>query len=159
MSELGRADEVASLVDFDRLIEPQEFSAPDGYADLKNFNEALCAHCLAHPTLVFEPSDNTTKKGHQSDNLSQDEDTGPIGDLLTMIGEAVKGYQKSHPVDPSHPFLAQQPSRWTYDIWATILGSQGHQDPHIHRSGWLSGCYYARIPDAITSNEIGRAHV
>jgi len=82
MSELGRADEVASLVDFDRLIEPQEFSAPDGYADLKNFNEALCAHCLAHPTLVFEPSDNTTKKGHQSDNLSQDEDTGPIGDLL-----------------------------------------------------------------------------
>ncbi len=156
LAELGRSQEVADLVDFDRLIERQEFAAPEGYVDLNGFNEALCAHCLAHPSLVYEPGDNTTKKGHQTGNLSLDEDTGPVGHLLKMIEKAVREYQDSHPVDTSHPFLAQRPDRWNYDIWATVLGSQGHQDPHIHRSGWLSGCYYAKIPDVISADSKSR---
>ena len=152
LAELGQSEKVAELVDFDRLIESGEFKAPEGYTDLKSFNEALCAYCLAHPSLVYEPGKNTTMKGHQSGNLSLDEDKGPIAHLLEMIGKAVHAYQESHPVDPSHPFLAQRPDRWSYDIWATILGSQGHQAAHIHRSGWLSGCYYAKIPDVITAD-------
>jgi tetratricopeptide (TPR) repeat protein len=155
--ELGRDEELAGLVDFDRLIENKDLTAPQDYADLKSFNEALCEHCLAHPSLVYEPSQNTTMKGHQTGNLSKDEDQGPVVHLLEMIGEAVRDYQKSRPTDASHPFLARQPARWDYDIWATILGSQGHQAPHIHRSGWLSGCYYARIPDVITADAKDRA--
>lgn len=77
--ELGRMDDMAELVDFDRLIEKLEFTAPDGYSDLNGFNEALCAHCLAHPSLVFEPGEKTTMKGHQTGNLSLDADTGPVG--------------------------------------------------------------------------------
>ncbi len=152
LAELDRNDEVAALVDFEGLIEKSAFTAPKGYADLKSFNEALCAYCLAHPSLAYEPGEITTKKGHQSGNLSLDEDQGPVADLLAMIEKAVREYQGSHPVDASHPFLAQRPDRWKYDIWATVLGSQGHQTPHIHRSGWLSGCYYAKIPDVITAD-------
>lgn len=156
-AELGQTGTVAELVDFDRFVETQEFATPESYADLKSFNEALCAHCMAHPSLTYEPSENTTMKGHQTGNLSLDENQGPIGDLLEMIEKAVRDYQDTHPVDPSHPFLAQQPTRWKYDIWATILGSQGHQAPHIHRSGWLSGCYYAKIPDVVTAESKNQA--
>lgn len=152
LAELGRNDEMAELVDFDRLVQQQDFEAPDGYADLRRFNEALCAHCLSHESLEYEPGENTTMKGHQTGNLSEDENQGPIADLLKMIEKAVRDYQASHPTDASHPFLAQRPERWSYNIWATILGSQGHQASHIHRSGWLSGCYYARIPDVITAD-------
>jgi len=152
LAELGRGAEVAALVDFDRLIEKREFDAPAGFADLADFNDALCAHCLNHPSLVFEPSDNTTMQGHQTGILSHDKDMGPIGPLLELIDAAVRDYQSSHPIDGSHPFLAQQPTRWNYDIWGTVLGAQGHQAPHIHRSGWLSGCYYAKIPDAINAD-------
>ena len=155
--ELGRNDAVDALVDFDRLIEVKDFSAPEGYADLKSFNAALCDHCLAHPSLKYEPSDNTTMKGYQTGNLSLDENQGPIAHLLEMIGMAVKEYQDSHADDPPHPFLARKPARWEYDIWATVLGSQGHQAPHIHRSGWLSGCYYARIPDVISPDSDSQA--
>jgi len=157
LTELGRTSEVVDLVDFDRLIEQKEFMAPDGYEDISSFNEALCAHCLTHPSLVYEPSENTTMKGHQTGILSHDENMGPIGPLLEMITQAVKDYQISHPVDPMHPFLAQQPSQWTYDIWGTVLGSQGHQASHIHRSGWLSGCYYAKIPDVIRAGSDDQA--
>jgi uncharacterized protein (TIGR02466 family) len=155
--ELGRSEDVAGLVDFDRLIEKQEFEPPEGFADLKSFNEALCTHCLAHKSLEYEPSENTTMNGHQTGNLSLDLDQGPIAHLLEMIGKAVRSYQESHPIDPSHPFLSQRPEHWKYDIWATVLGSQGHQAPHIHRSGWLSGCYYAKIPDVITAESKTRS--
>ena len=154
--ELGRSDDVAALVDFDRLIESRDFSPPAGFANLQEFNAALCAHCMSHPSLTFEPSENTTMKGHQTGNLSKDDDQGPVADLLKLIDDAVRDYQTSHPLDPVHPFLASQPKQWTYDIWATILGSQGHQAPHIHRSGWLSGCYYAKIPDVISAESTSR---
>jgi len=157
LAELGQTTKVAGLVDFDRLIESRDFAAPEGYADLTSFNQALCTHCLSHPSLVYEPGENTTTKGHQTGNLSRDENRGPIGPLLEMIEVAVRNYQTLHPIDPSHPFLAQQPAKWTYDIWGTILGSQGHQASHIHRSGWLSGCYYARIPDVISADSNDKA--
>ncbi len=157
VAELGRTAEVAGLVDFDRLIESRDFAAPAGYADVTSFNQALCTHCLTHPSLVYEPSENTTMKGHQTGILSRDENMGPIGALLEMIDAAVRDYQTSHPIDPAHSFLAQQPAKWTYDIWGTILGSQGHQASHIHRSGWLSGCYYAKIPDVISADSVDKA--
>ena len=30
-----------------------------------------------------------------------------------------------------------------------ILQAQGHQRPHIHPSGWLSGVYYVRVPRSV----------
>ncbi|MDA7946726.1 MAG: tetratricopeptide repeat protein [Hyphomicrobiaceae bacterium] len=149
--ELGRTGEVNELVDFDRLIATVDLKPPPTFANLEAFNAALCAHCTSHPSLTFEPSENTTMKGHQTGNLSKDEDQGPVAHLLKMIDDAVRDYQRTHPLDPTHPFLSSQPTQWTYDIWATVLGSQGHQASHIHRSGWLSGCYYAKIPDVITA--------
>lgn len=47
------------------------------------------------------------------------------------------------------------PANWKYDVWATILGTQGHQSPHIHRSDWLSGCYYDKIPKVMESRASG----
>jgi len=164
-SELGMDSEAADLVDFDRLIEVKDFSVPNGYADLKSFNTALCDHSLAHPSLVYEPSGKSTTKGYQTTNLAESEDQGPVALLLAMIDEAVREYQETHPIDPSHAFLAQRPERWDFFIWATVLGSQGHQASHFHGSGWLSGVYYAKIPDVILGDsetqagwiEFGRA--
>jgi tetratricopeptide (TPR) repeat protein len=164
-SELGKSDEVAELVDFDRLIEVKEFSAPDGYPDLKSFNDALCAHCLAHPSLAYEPDGVSTIKGYQTANFMWDEDRGPIAPLLEMIDEGVRDYQETHPIDQSHPFLAQRPKNWDFFIWGTVLDAQGHQGSHIHPHGWLSGVYYPRIPDVISADsetqpgwiEFGRA--
>ncbi len=156
-SELGHNDEAAHLVDFEKLIEVKDVSVPDGYADLKSFNHALCSHSLAHPSLDYEPTGKSTKKGHQTTNLAEDEDQGPVADLLAAIDDTVRNYQNSHPVDQSHPFLAQRPDRWDTYIWATVLGSQGHQSSHIHPSGWLSGVYYAKIPDVVSANSESQA--
>lgn len=150
--ESGKLDELAALVDFDRLIETKTFSPPDDFANLETFNAALNSHCLKHPNLKFEPSGKSTTKGHQTTRFNEDQNLGPVAALLELINQAVRDYQDSHPIDAAHPFLARQPGRWSINIWGTVLGSQGHQASHIHPSGWLSGVYYSKIPDIITAD-------
>lgn len=152
LGALGDTRALHHLVDFDRLIQLTQFDAPPGHDSLKAFNQALAEHCLAHPTLTFEPQDNTTVKGHQSGDLMIGE-KGPVAQLATMIMTATEHYQKAVPADPAHPFLAGSPAKCWVNAWATILGDGGHQATHVHRSGWLSGVYYVQVPDAIGANE------
>ena len=164
LAELGRDAQAAGLVDFDRMIAVTDLSAPEGYADMAAFNDAVCAHSLAHPTLEYEPAGKSTQRGHQSTNLAEG-DQGPIAPLLQMIETAVADYRETHPLDPSSEFLAQRPDAWEIYIWATVLDSQGHQAAHLHPSGWLSGVYYAKVPGVVAANpeseegwiEFGRA--
>jgi len=153
LQELGRMDEWSALVDFDRLIQGQEIALPAGYSDMTAFNKALCDHCINHPSLEYEPADNTTTKGHQTGNLAKADEPGPIGALIDAINTAVGTYRERHPIDPAHPYLAQRPKQWDFDIWGTVLSSQGHQASHIHRSAWLSGVYYAGLPDVISGDD------
>jgi uncharacterized protein (TIGR02466 family) len=60
---------------------------------------------------------------------------------------------KSTVSDKTHPFLARIPAKWTYSIWATILYQNGHQAPHLHPAGWLSGVYYLEVPEHVLSAE------
>ena len=77
------------------------------------------------------------------------EPKGPVGVLEAMMGDAVDDYLASVPRDESHPFLARQPRSWSLTAWGVIMQSQGHQIPHFHGSGWLSGVYYVRIPAVV----------
>jgi len=146
LKELGKDKEWRHLVDFDRLIRHQTFDLAAGYASLDDLNNAIVDHVLSHPTLVYEPSDNTTTKGHQSGDLMKS-DKGPIAALETMIRNSVDDYIKTLTPDADHPFLSSPPPSWTINAWATILSTDGHQASHIHRDAWLSGCYYVTLPD------------
>jgi len=146
LKELGKDNEWRHLVDFDRLIRHHTFDQVPGFANLNDLNNAIAEHVLNHPTLVYEPSDNTTTKGHQSGNLMKT-GKGPISALETMIRNSVDDYIKTLTPDAHHPFLSSPPTSWTINAWATILTTGGHQASHIHRDAWLSGCYYVTLPD------------
>ena len=152
LGALGDAAGLRRLVDFERLIRPQRVDPPSGFDDLEAFNRALARHSLAHPTLTYEPPDNTTMKGHQSGDLMVG-DKGPVAALETLIVDAVERYQEAVSADADHPFLAQGPTDVWINAWATILSDGGHQAVHIHRSGWLSGVYYVQVPDVIGPGE------
>jgi len=38
------------------------------------------------------------------------------------------------------------PARWRLASWAVVLDAQGHQGPHFHPDGYVSGVYYAKLP-------------
>ncbi len=157
LMELGRGEEWSQLVDLSGLLQVFEISVPGGHADIVEFNRTLSTYCKNHPSLVFNPKNNTTELGLQTANMANDGESGPIAGLIGAIGICVEGYIEAHPISPAHPFLSQRPEDWTFDIWATVLGDGGHQSSHIHRDGWLSGVYYAQLPDSVSAGTPGHA--
>ena len=155
LNEAGRRDEARQLLDFDRFVRTHIVAVPEGYEDLADFNTALEAHVLAHPTLATPPEDHPTWH-HPRLQITEeilDGDKGPVADLERLMNEAISAYQEAVPQDPDHPFLANPPSDWTLSAWGAVLNGAGNQQPHIHEDGYLSGVYYIRIPDEVSSEE------
>lgn len=149
LNEIGDREAAGRLLDFDRLLAVRTLDPPPGYADRAAFHAALIGALQAHPSLRFEPNHSTTRQGHQTPDLTKQRYSGPIGDLLSMIERAVAERVRAIDRDPEHPFLADPPARWRLNVWGTLLTGGGHQLPHIHPFGWMSGVYYARLPDVV----------
>ena len=140
------------IVNLDRLVGRFDIT-PDTaqFPDLQTFNHALADYCKGHPSLAYEPSNNTTTLGWQTLDLAHDDEKA-ITVLLSCIEACVQQYLEARPVDPTHPYLCQRPAGWDYYLWGTVLEAQGHQVSHIHPDGWLSGVYYAAVPLSIDND-------
>jgi len=151
LEELGDRLAARELADLNRFIDISQIAVPTDFQDIQAFNIALAAHVAQHPSLIHAPSSYTTRGGQQSGELIR-EPKGPVAHLEAAIETAALRYIAAMPDDVDHPFLANRPKAWRLTLWTTILESQGHQISHIHPGGWLSGVYYAKIPDQIAGN-------
>ncbi|MCZ6724586.1 MAG: tetratricopeptide repeat protein [Gammaproteobacteria bacterium] len=149
-TEVGDPDSAASILSMDRIIRKKDFDAPAGFADLAEFNKALVKHVLSHPTLTREPANVATRHGQQTENLAL-EPRGPIAQLQEMIIAAYDEYMSSVSKDVDHSYIRQIPDLSKIDIWGTVLDRTGHQTAHMHRNAWISGVYYAQLPDVMHS--------
>ncbi len=154
LNEAGEHNAYRDLVDCDSLIGETRVRDASQVDSLSAFNDALAGHVCAHPTLAFEPDKHSTRRGRQSGDLLA-EPKGPIAVLERIIHDAVEGYVEDLASRSRHPFLAKRPRRSHLDIWGVVLESQGHQIPHIHTTGWISGCYYVKLPDAFATAQGG----
>jgi len=154
LAENGQLQKAEDLLDYDRLLERHEASAPAGFRSLDAFNQALAKHVAGHPTLKYERQGNTTIKGQQTANLLESE-PGPVAALRDIIDGAARKYFAAREIDAGHPYLAWKPERWRYAMWGVILDSQGHQEPHMHPDAWLSGVYYVQLPAKVKAGEDG----
>lgn len=150
LHQLGRDEEAAELVN-PEWIRPFQLEVADGFESVTAFNSALVEHVTTHPTLVFEPSQHTTKGGQQSDSLLLGE-KGPVGVLEDWIQRCVSVYLNDLPERAEHPYLSHRPSSFRWNVWGTVLDSGGHQTQHIHPGGWVSGAYYAKLPAEMSAS-------
>ncbi len=156
LDELGDRASVRFLVDFDRFIRVTKIDAAAGFASLADFNAALARHVCAHPTLFFAPTRHATRSGRHSGELLV-EPKGPVAELERMIRRAVEDYARSLPAEAAHPFVASRPRHLALTAWGVVLEAQGHQIPHNHPTAWLSGVYYVKVPDAVSTLAQGQA--
>jgi len=154
--DLGEEELARGLTDFERFVRPVHITQPDEYGSMEAFNEALCAHVLAHPTLTDSPQSHATRKGKHSGELLS-EPKGPIAGLEAEILKLASTYRDELGEDDTHPFIAARPKNWTASVWGVVMQSAGHQIPHIHPAAWLSGVYYPKLPDIVSSQDGGKA--
>jgi len=155
-SESGDPETASWILSMDHLVRPRDFNAPQGFTNLADFNKALVAHVLAHPTLTHEPHNMATRDGQQTENLAIDP-KGPIQQLEDMIVDAYDDYLSVIKELNGHPYVPLIPELRKIDIWGTVLGRQGHQAAHMHRNAWVSGVYYAQLPDIMHGENEDRA--
>ena len=156
LAQLGERERLNRLHDFDALILRFPCAPPDGFPDMAAFNQALADHVIGHPTLAPDPPGHATRNGRHTGNLLL-EPKGPVLFLEGLIRDAVGAYRGRCAPDIDHPVLGHAPERWSLYMWAIVLEAAGHQIPHVHPGGWLSGVYYVQVPNFVAASENEKA--
>lgn len=156
LDQVGRRDEYDHLLNFDRLMTQVHVSTPPSFANLAEFNAALGQHIRTHPSLITEPSSGATRLGSHTEELLV-EPKGPFSILEEIINTAVEDYLRSLPADQAHPYLTRSLSQWRLSVWGVVLRERGHQVPHVHPDGWVSGVYYVKLPRIVETSKPGHA--
>ncbi|MGE0667598.1 MAG: putative 2OG-Fe(II) oxygenase [Sphingomonadales bacterium] len=146
LAEAGRTDEAGRLLDFDAYVKTQSFDPPDGFGDITAFNKAIGRYIKTHPTL--QGNVMSTENGKHTGELIKPP-LGPMEGMVGRIDEAVRWYKSQLPDDASHPAVRWAPERWRLTAWGVVMHDKGHERPHIHPNGWLSGVFYLQLPAVV----------
>jgi tetratricopeptide (TPR) repeat protein len=156
MQELGERPDPPVLFDPERHIAAVDVEPPARYGSLAAFNATLAAHVREHPSLSYQRAGQATRRGAHTGNLLSG-DKGPMVDLEAAIAESVRDYLANPPLHAAHPYMHTASPAWRLVAWAVVMNSGGHQIPHIHPAGWLSGVYYVRLPACVGETAHDRA--
>lgn len=118
----------------------------DGMADAGGFLDRLVAELDRQPA-VWEPFGKSTVAGFQTPAVLFDDPTGPIADLKRIIEAHIARYRAEDFAEDCD-YVNRFPEAYTLNAWYGKLVKGGHRLAHIHPSGWLSGVFYIRCPDA-----------
>jgi len=116
-----------------------------------NFSENLLER-LEKVHSVWEPKTTTTKRGYQtSSNLFNSTDI-EILKLQKIIEKQIITYRKVYELSEDY-FIKKWPRKYKFSAWYVKLLKQGHQKPHMHAQGWLSGVFYIKVPKLLNKYE------
>ena len=147
LTELGATGQVSALADFDRLVVSERLGPPPGYNSLAEFNGALSRVLCVEPSLEREPAAHATRLGSHTGDLANSA-VPEIQTLNAMLLQVAKR-RLANVGQGRHHFEVARPRLYHMNPWAVVMEEGGHQIPHIHNSGWLSGVYYVEVPDQI----------
>lgn len=156
LQQIGKRDEAKRLLDYPALLKTYRLAHPAGYADTETLNAALDAYAHAHPTLMKDPPAKATKCGSQTMEILNAPDA-PIAALQRFLEESVSDYMRTALASAKYEFAPKPPASWKLHGWAVILRSTGHQTPHFHPAGVVSGVYYVRVPKTVRDGHAGEA--
>lgn len=155
LRELGRDREAQALVDCDLWLQSQMLCAPPGYASLQQFNAELEAHVRAHPQLTSVLFGQATHHGKRINDVLA-EPKGPIRWLEKIALQQSRACLHAWPAMSAHPYHGQaMPGATCLRCWAVLMERHGHETPHIHPDGLVSGVYYVRLPDVVAGPDAG----
>ena len=139
---------VNELVDYEKYVRVAQIAVPDGYDSLEAFNADLHEELKTHFHNPYHPMDQTMRGGSQTPNNLFQNPTGLVRVLKEQISDVVREFIDDLEPDRGHPFLRFINREFVYTgVWSTIIQESGYDRSHVHNEGWMSGTYYAKIPD------------
>jgi tetratricopeptide (TPR) repeat protein len=141
----GKRADAERLADYPAMLRVHRFTPPARWPDLAAFNAELADTIIHHPTLRSDRPTATRNGGQTLEILGGSDWT--IVALTQFFEQAVADYLAT--ALPALQAPVPVPRRWRLAGWAVVLRSSGHQVPHFHPSGVVSGVYYVRVPKSV----------
>lgn len=139
-----------SLLNFPALLQVHKLEVSSNYASVEDFNLQLVHFLDKDVSMTPDPEGKSTVNGVQSPLICHLQDAS----IEEMNRQIIQAYEAALVVCqglPDHPFSRGKLSRVKLDSWTVRLRSGGFQSPHIHSGAWLSGCYYLKVPQEVSS--------
>lgn len=153
LTELRRGDmnRARDTYGIDTLMRRTTLTPPDGWPSLAAFNEAIVAEMSSHPSLRFEAPGSASRKTWRVDSPATKRST-VIPQLQARILDEISGFMDGlAAVD--HPWVRARPGAAELHNWCVMTDGEGFEEWHVHQFGWLSGVYYAGVPDSIINGD------
>ena len=139
---------VDELVDYEKYVRVARIAIPRGYDSLEAFNADLHEELQSHYHNPYPPMDQTMRGGTQTPNNLFQNPSGLVRVLKEQISEVVRQFIDDLEPDRDHPFLRFINPEFVFTgVWSTIIKESGYDRSHVHNEGWMSGTYYAKVPD------------
>ncbi len=141
---------IPDLLDYQSLVHQIRIECPEEFANIDEFNAELCKVVTSHSSLTAEPLNKSTSGGSQTGELDLNSDPA-LQKLRGIIQSAISDtceHLKENGL-ANHPMLTKQTPEYGIRAWGTLLHSGGRQTPHIHPTAWISGVYYASVPEGL----------
>jgi hypothetical protein len=148
----ARSGDIAAAretIGFEAFHHAAELAPPPGWSSISAFNAALAEELLVHPALRYERYGTASELTWRIDAPATG-DAPHVRLLLDQISAAIRSHlERIAPAD--HPWVRARPASALLRSWCVITESDGYETWHVHQFGWLSGVYYVRVPEAISS--------
>lgn len=144
---LGRASDAQAAEALDVFFPALEPGPPTGWDTVDAFNRALYAEMESHPALRYERYGTASTSSWRIDN-PQLQRTPAFSALLAVLQQEIQ--QQLAAIPEAHLLGRARPERAMLHTWCVLTQASGHEEWHMHQSGWISGVYYITVPDEVT---------
>ncbi|HKS57528.1 MAG TPA: tetratricopeptide repeat protein [Steroidobacteraceae bacterium] len=151
---LGDAREPA-LNDYSRFVQTFDLPAPSGYSSIDAFNQDLARMLAQLHRTQCAPADQSLRGGTQTLEDLFATQLPIVEALRTAFEAAIRDYVRALPADTQHPLLRRNHGAFRFaGSWSVRLARAGYHVNHVHSQGWISSCYYVRVPHIAADTQL-----
>ena len=146
LAAAGRLQQARAAIGLDRFLQHSSGATPAGWATVDAFHAAVADELAVHPARRPERLGSASVDSVRIDepHLTSSQHMAALEAHLATLIDAHVGR-----LEGDHPFMLARPATALVRYWVLLSDGEGHQIPHVHPAGWLSGVYYVAVPDAI----------
>jgi tetratricopeptide (TPR) repeat protein len=143
------------------LLDPERVAhvalpVPAGFADIAEFNAAVADEILGNRYRIseFPVAAEANRGSSRVHALFAGERPELIEALLASLLRLVEALAPAR-YGPFDPWLDARPAAAHLKAWGLIQRGDAYEEWHLHPGGWLSGVYYVRVPERLSTDGAG----
>ena len=144
---LGETEAAQQLLGASKFIHAEQIQTPTGWPNLAAFNTVLAMEISSNPGMRFERYGTSSEKAWRVDHPATG-NTPAVSALFAEIVRVAEGHAESC-AGLDHDWPAACPGTAILRSWCVMTEGDGFEKWHMHPEGWMSGGYYAEVPDAV----------